>query len=66
MYIITSHDFSYIRRPWFDFGAGKKDVSFNSIFWYPGIYKNPSAVNIVSFNLANPISCTKKITTVCA
>ena len=66
MYLITTHDFSYIRRPWFDFGAGVRDVAISSIFWYPGTYTRPSAVNIISFNLANPLASTKRIATICA
>ena len=54
MYLITTHEFNYIRRPWYDFGSGKIDVSSSSIFWYPGAYTRPSAVNIISFNLGNP------------
>lgn len=66
MYLITTHDFYSIRRPWFDFGSGRRDVSASSIFWYPGVYQRVSAVNIISFNLGNPIRSSKKVATICA
>lgn len=68
MYLVTTNSFSYIPRPipWFDFGTGRRDIDFTSIFWYPGVYQNPSAVNIISFNLASPLSSQKKVVSVCA
>jgi hypothetical protein len=66
MYLITNHDFSLIRRPWFNIGAGRFDLPFNSIFWYPGTYSRATSVNIISFNLGNPIASTKKIISICA
>ena len=68
MYLVTTNSFSYIPRPipWFDFGTGRRDIDFTSIFWYPGVYQNPSAVNIISFNLASPLSSQKKVVSICA
>lgn len=65
MYIISNQDFSIIRRPWCDLGSGRENIAFDSIFWYPGVYVRPAAVNIFSFNLRNPLTSTKKIVTVC-
>ena len=66
MYLITNQPFSYIARPWFDFGQGKKNVLFSSIFYYPVSYVNPNAVNIISFNLGDPINGHKKVVSICA
>jgi hypothetical protein len=66
MYLITNQPFSYIARPWFDFGQGKKNVAFSSIFYYPVSYFNPNAVNIISFNLGDPINGHKKVVSICA
>lgn len=68
VYLVLTHQFNYRPRPfpWFDFGFGVKDVPVTSIFWYPGTYIRPSAVNIVSFDLRNPLTGTKNIATICA
>lgn len=68
VYLVATHQFSYRPRPfpWFDWGFGIKDIPFRSIFWYPGTYTRPSAVNIISFNLKNPLSGTKNVVTICA
>jgi len=67
MYLVTTYSFNYIRPfPWFDFGSGRRDVDFGSIFWYPGVYQSPSAVNIISFNLANPLGSRKRVVTICS
>lgn len=67
MYLVTSYSFSYLPRPvpWFDFGTGRRDVDFTSIFWYPIEYRAPSAVNVISFDLSDPIRSRKKVVTIC-
>ena len=69
MYLVTNYEFtrSYQPIPWFDAGTGRIDLDFSSIFWYPSfIYIRPSAINILSFNLANPIGSRKKVVTICS
>jgi inhibitor of cysteine peptidase len=71
MYLVTNYEFtrSYQPIPWFDagIGSGRIDLDFSSIFWYPSfVYIRPSAINILSFNLANPIGSRKKVVTICS
>lgn len=68
MYLVTSYSFNYLPKPypWYNFGLGPRDVDVSSIFWYPGIYNNPTAVNIISFDLGNPLGRTKKVISICA
>jgi hypothetical protein len=66
MYLITNQAFSYITRPWYDFGSGKINVAATSIFWYPITYVQPSAVNIIAFNLGDPIGSRKRVVSICS
>jgi uncharacterized secreted protein with C-terminal beta-propeller domain len=69
VYLVTKNQFSYGVRPnpWYDFGVGQRNVLCSAIYWYPiYIYTLPSAVNIISFNLAYPQLTQTRIVTICA
>jgi len=53
MYLIST---DYLTAPWYDFGAGKVDISPESIFKYPEIYQTINSINIIAINLKNPNS----------
>ena len=67
MYLVTKYSFNYRRIvPWYDFGFGRVNIPFRKIFWYPWTYVRPSGVNIISFNLGQPLSSSIAVATLCA
>jgi len=44
--------------PWFNFGQGKKNMTLQQVFYYPGSdYNSANFINIFAFNLRNPLGC---------
>jgi len=44
--------------PWYNFGSGKKIMTPQQIFYYPGNdYQSANFINILAFNLRNPLFC---------
>jgi hypothetical protein len=64
MYLITNQPLSYVTRPWYNFGSGQINVPSTLIFWYPITYVQPSTVNIIAFNLGDPINSLKTIVSI--
>lgn len=58
VYILATH--RLFRRtnplPWLNFGGSQTFFPFNNVFYYPGQYRNPLFVPIISINLRNPLS----------
>jgi hypothetical protein len=66
VYLVSNFDFVQGVIPWCDWGSGKVDIPFNNIYIYPIRYQRVRGINILSFNLANPLNTGRKVVTVCA
>jgi len=66
VYIISNYFFTRNIIPWCDWGSGKVDVWFGNIYRYPVTYVQVQGINILSFNLGNPLNGGRKIISICA
>jgi len=66
VYIISNHNFNKDVLPWCDWGSGKVDIGYGNIYKYPGEYVQVKGINILSFNLGNPVNGGRKIISICS
>lgn len=57
VYLLTTHRV-YQRAnpiPWYNFNGRQVNFPFRRVFYYPGSYRSPLFVTILSFNLRSPL-----------